>query len=323
VERKFTEFLKNLFEKNWRKRTLSFSKLKRYGLHYVNEWLTSSQWKALFIIAQYTFLMLAVLSLVMCIVSEGGFLYSAMRIPLWHNLMLLAEDPELPPRLHPEQGMHWSTVMLYSLALAYLLMAVPKRGYKPIHALCFAVCLSVGMWLFPFEWIYVTLYDIFHNIPAGDYTILMYGIPPVNPLGWIFSTVIGRNFYMALGIVFAHFVTIDNFRLNRFWMWRKIYHFDRKSVLLALSWIGMFAFWVLLPLFTPIPTVKGTSWFPQTIYIWYGFDDRISKTHYSIVHEEWHPNDIVRVVNIITKTLTVVWMCYTFMPKKQEEILNE
>ena len=47
---------------------------------------------------------------------------------------------------------------------------------------------------------------------------------------------------------------------------------------------------------------KGSKWFPQTIYVWYG-QTPLSLKHgdkYDIVREEWHTNDWV----IIFKTLS-------------------
>jgi len=353
---------------------MDWQRFKREGLHYLNSLLSEEQWKAIYLLLIYTFMLVACVATIMAFTSQGGFLYSAMRLPIWQNLMVLSEDASLPARAHPEQGIHWTTVILYSIAIVYVLLTVRRRNYTRLHALVFTICISVGMWLFPFEWVYVPLLDIFHNYPVEhQFSTLLYGLWR-NPLSMIANSVIGRNGFMACGILFAHVITVDNYHLSNYWhSFRWIYHFNWKSLLLALSWIGMFVLWVCLPLITPIQTdrgllkaynytqeypywlgnisdvtqqldefginytviypfnnftykyeepVKGTPYFPQTIYVWYGKHPENPYDPYDIIHEEWHPNNLVRSINIVTKVLTVVWMVYTFTPKSKEEFLR-
>jgi len=334
---------------------VDWQRFKREGLHYLNSLLSEEQWKAIYLLLIYTFMLVACLATIMAFTSQGGFLYSAMRLPVWQNLMVLSEDASLPARAHPEQGMHWTTVILYSMAIVYMLLTVRQRNYTRLHALAFTICISVGMWLFPFEWVYVPLLDIFHNYPVEhQFSTLLYGLWR-NPLSMIANSVIGRNGFMACGILFAHVITVDNYHLSSYWhSFRWIYHFDCKSLLLALSWIGMFALWVCLPMFTTIQAdksllqtynytqeypdwnytenlpanynyeepVKGTPYFPQTIYVWYGKHPDNPYDPYDIIHEEWHPNNLVRSINIVTKVLTVVWMVYTFQPRSKEELIK-
>lgn len=329
---------------------------KKQGLHYLNRLLSEEQWKMIYLLILYTFIVVGSLSMIMAVTGRGGFLYSSMRLPVWQNLMVLSEDINLPARDHPEQGMHWTTAVLYCFALIYVLTAVRQRKFTRLHGLCFTICLSVGMWLFPFEWVYVPLLDYFHNAPVeGFFSTTLYGLWR-NPLQIIANSVIGRNGFMACGILFAHIIAVDNYHLDSFWhSFRKLYRFNRISLLLALSWIGMFGLWIALPAITPIQTdremvainnytntfpnwtwtenlpteyrfegvVKGTEWFPQCIYVWYGKHPDNPDDLYDIIYEEWHPNNLIRSINIITKILTVSWCCYTFIPKKTEKFANE
>jgi len=332
------------------------SKMQMLGLRYVEGFLSPRSWDVIYLFTMFVFIILIFLTSVMCIISHGGVLYGTMRMPMWQNFLLLAEEQNIPVRDYIEQGTHWITLLTYSWAFLILLINVKRAGYHPVHMLAYTAVISVGMWVFPFEWIYTTLYDIFHNLPAeGLWAITSYGIWRWNqPLSFL-SSVPGRNGITALGFVFAHIISLDNFNRWRFWCWKEIYHIDRKSLVLFLAFLGMFVFWVVMPVVVPIATdmnmvnkynyttklptwnytetlpmdfqtgelVKGTKWFPQTTYVWYGVDPENYVDPYDIIYEEWHPNDYVKIVNIVTKTLGIVWGVYTFSPrsaKEQEEI---
>lgn len=336
---------------------MNWYRLRKEGLHYLNSLLSEGQWKAIYLLFIYTFMIIASFATIMAITAQGGFLYSTARLPVWQYLMVLSEDVSLPMRDHPEQGIHFSTIILYSVAFLYILTLMKQKGYTRLHGLAFTICLCVGMWLFPFEIVYVPLLDIFHNFPVeGMFSTTLYGLWR-NPLQIIANSVIGRNGIMACGILFAHIITVDNFRLHSFWSsFRWVYHFDRKSLVLACSWIGMFALWICLPVFAEGNTttdtgmlttynyvntlpnwtytenlpekykcfepVKGTVWFPQTIYVWYGEHPDNPDDPYDIIYEEWHPNHVVRVINIVTKVLTVAFVVYAFTPISKEELIK-
>lgn len=294
------------------------------GLHGINNILEPSQWNDVLTAAQTVFIIIIGVSTIIMLVSEGGILYSSMRLPVWQNFMVLAEDPTLPARAHSEQGMHWSTVVMYAWMM-FLSITFLKKRFTPVHNLTFSFCLFIATFVFPFEWIYVPLLDIFHNIPEQGFwmSTIMYGywrffkFPPI--INWIMNSVIGRNGIMAMGLVFAHIIAIDNYRMDTFWSSAKtIYKFDKKSLGLAILVILGFAFWVGLPLFKEYPVIKGSKYFPQTIYVWYGEVENDVGDLWDIVDEEWVPDDMVRITNTIVKLLTVSWMFYTFIPKSEK-----
>jgi len=66
------------------------SMLRRKGLHYLNYYLPEVRGDFLTVTLQVIFLLLIGFSSIMMIISEGGVLFSSMRLPLLYNLKLLA-----------------------------------------------------------------------------------------------------------------------------------------------------------------------------------------------------------------------------------------
>jgi hypothetical protein len=98
---------------------------------------------------------------------------------------------------------------------------------------------------------------------------------------------------------------------------------DRTSKILFSLFLLSYACWVLIPLVQPDVVGWGSKWFPQTIYIEYGwfkdFGIPLEWTkglEYGIVAEHWFKNDLVRYANHTTKLLSVIFMFYTFTPRR-------
>lgn len=323
-----------------------WTNFKRRGLHYFNKFLPDVTIDPLTSLFRNFFLMMIFLSTVMMIVGEGGILYSSLRLPLLWNLKLLAGDPQ-PDWIHPEQGMHWTTVLMYSWMIFFLLLILPKRGFRGFHTLSFSFCMFISAFVFPFEWIYVPLLDIFHNLPVeGTMSTFFYGWWRPFPI-LIMNSVIGRNGIMALGLLFAHWIAVDNYHNNPKGFIKFKYNINKKSALIAFCFIFGFIAWICLPMIIPnqfkAENHKGTTYFPQTIYVWYAHSSDTPWDLYDIVREEWLPNGtvsmivnytsqdlgieeinvnaepmsgiIIRVIQLPIKACTVVWVMYTFLPK--------
>jgi len=80
---------------------------------------------------------------------------------------------------------------------------------------------------------------------------------------------------------------------------------------------------VFIPLYQDVPE-WGSKWFPQTIYVEYGYYKDYpdiewfpENEEYGIVAEYWFPNDVVKIHNVISKFLSVYLMFYVFIPRKK------
>jgi len=161
---------------------------------------------------------------------------------------------------------------------------------------------------------------------------------------------------MALGLVFAHIIAIDAFHNHPKGFLQFKYNLNKKSLLIALCFLSLFIIWILFPIIVPnqITTFephnhKGTTWFPQTIYVWYAWSPVTPWEKYDIVRELWLPNGsvtmlvnytaaqlgieeikvtpepisgvLIRLIQLPAKALCVLWVTYTFTPRrlKREE----
>lgn len=330
-----------------------WTNFKRRGLHYLNTFLPDVHGDFATLFLQNTFLLLIGLSSAMMIIGEGGILYSSMRLPLFLNLKVLGVDTEIV-RAHPEQGMHWTTILMYSFMAYYLLTVLPRRGMKGFHTIAFTLCIGIATFVFPWEWIYVPLLDIFHNFPVeGTMSTLFYGYWRPFPI-IIMNSVIGRNGIMAFGLLFAHWIAKDAFNNDPKGYKRFKYNFNKKSVAIVLCFSILFVMWVALPAIVPKSVCefkpenhKGTVWFPQTIYVWYAHAPESPSDLYDIVREEWLPEGkvemvsnaseeeleieplnvsaepisgaIIRLIQLPTKALTIIWVLYSFTPRVVED----
>ncbi len=328
---------------------LNVERLRREGIRYLSSLVPTVHVNILALFMELAIWGVIAFAVTMIIVEPYGivnnFLYSGLRLPVLWNLQLLAEYPQALDTLHnwisPEQSLHWTTAISVALMLEFFMIKLPKRGFTVLHTVAYSILVAFASLVFPFEWAYTTLYDVFHNYPAtGAFQLTFYGTWNIAQ-GKIFDSVIGRNGFMALCLVFAWIVGQDamNGKLKL--------HFDRVSKFLSVGVIASFTFWILLPVIFPSVFVgvltKGTIWFPQDIYVWYG---PAGWSQYpDIIKEVWVPGGIganylyitsqfvvdrfyfalppslfgpiVRITNEITKAISTIWVAWIFLPKEK------
>ena len=327
----------------------SVNELLRRGIHYLDTFIPTVNENALILFMKLACIAGLGYSILMVIAQPWGpldnFLYSGIRLPLTGYLELLAEYPQAfhvwSLYFYPEQSMHWTTVISTCLLLLFFLVKLPQKGFTSLHTVTYSILVAFGSFVFPFEWIYTTLMDFFHN-PAWQLTL--YGTWNWGQGKW-FDSVIGRNGFMAFCLLFAWFIGQDAMRGQLKLRLNKI------STILFGGILAGFAFWILLPIIFPSvfanAFTKGSSWFPQDIYVWYGQSTWITQG-YDIVKEVWVPGGIgalysgisgqplvetlfyfpapsvwygiiMRVTNEIVKGLCTVWAAYTFLPMTEGE----
>lgn len=261
----------------------------------------------------------------MCITSPDGFLYATFLRPIWINLLLLHRvDLTADWIMTPESGMHYFTLVIYFYACHWMIKHWEKEldMFVPIHKLSYSFCLMMLTFFFPFEWVYLGLYDYFHSIPVYGYPVfLSYGWWNEFPMN-IFKSILFVDGYMFIGGVYCcAYVAYDltmNYPLKDF----KWINFDKISKVLLACYILTMALWVTVPLYSEVDFVWGTPYFPQTIYPEYGYyeDYNLTSEHgdiYGIVNEIWIPNDLVKILNHSSKAFSVAFMFYTFAPRKK------
>ena len=302
-------------------------------MDFINRIFMVECWKHADVYSEYVkgiLLLIAGLSVVMMVASPYGWLYACFPRPfflpiIWNNFLYMFREIPLqlaPPQ--PEWGIHYITLFIYSLAGWYGIEKIESQGInKPIQKLGYIFFLTFLTFYVPFELTYITLYDIFHSIPK-------YGYPAIWFFGWwkgwrfLIDSVIVQDLVLSLFCFGGIYVIIDdlkdtyNIKIN----------FNRTSKRLLLLFFLSMLVWVLLPIVINVPEY-GTKWFPQTIYVDYGYftDYNItippSGEIYGVVSEHWFPNDAVKYVNHISKLISVVFMYYTFIPRRIYDIEKE
>lgn len=265
-----------------------------------------------------TLLLMCSLSIVMMFTSPYGALYACMPRPFTAMILFMHKIP-LPDFPTPEYGMHWMTIFIYCLfAYKGIVIFEDERINYPFHKIIYVFFLTMLTLYTPFEWIYITLMDIFHNIPVYGYPVIwMYGWWK-DTISFIFESVIGVDGGLTMMSILGMYLIkkdLDN-HINT-----KIRGFGKRSKLyLSLFLIIMFL-WIIIPLYIDVPSF-GTKWFPQTIYVEYGyFEDYglpILKNGdiYGIVKEYWYPNITIKLHNHISKLFSVLFMFHTFLLRK-------
>lgn len=296
------------------------------GMDYVNEHLMVKCRENSDVYSEYLkgiLLLIAGLSIVMMVASPYGWLYACFPRPfylpiIWNNfLYMYREIPRILSPPQPEWGIHYFTLLIYSLAGWYAIEKIEAQGInKPLQKLGYVFFLTFLTFYFPFELTYITLYDIFHSIPK-------FGYPAIWAFGWwkgwkwLIDSVIIQDVFLPLICLGGMYVIIDDLKDT----YNIKISFNRTSKrLLLLFFFSMFV-WVILPSFVNV-TEYGTKWFPQTVYVDYGYfeDYNIpippSGEIYGVVKEYWFPNDYVRYANHISKLISVIFMYYTFIPRR-------
>ena len=248
-------------------------------------------------------------SLLMMITSPYGWLYACMLRPIYANFLRLHGMVINAP--HPESGLHYSTLFIYTL-LAYIsIVKMEREGInRPFQKISYVFLLTIASLYIPFEIVYITLYDYFHNLPThGYWAIWSYGW--WRPL-WkrIFWSVIASD----VGIPIICFIGMYLLKKSLDEFYPTKIKFDKVSLILLSGYIILTIGWVLLPLYYPNTHPYGSKWFPQTVYVKYGYFDKPLPNGdiYGIVEEYWFPDDVIKYFNTFSKWFSASFMFYTF-----------
>jgi hypothetical protein len=309
-----------------------FKDIKEKGMDYINEKLMISCWENADVYSEYIkgiLLLIAGLSVVMMVASPYGWLYACFPRPfflpiIWNNFLYkFGEIPSILAPPQPEWGIHYITLFIYSLAGWYGIEKIESYGInKPIQKLGYIFFLTFLTFYVPFELTYITLYDIFHSIPK-------FGYPAIWFFGWwkgwefLIDSVIVQDLVLSLFCFGGMYVILDDLK-DTYNL--KINFNNTSKKLLMLFFISMIV-WIILPIFIDVPEY-GTKWFPQTVYVDYGYfaDYNITMDSgelYGVVDEHWFPNDIVKYSNHISKLISVIFMYYTFIPRRIYNVEKE
>lgn len=257
-------------------------------------------------------------SLIASITYPYGFLYAVFLRPLTINILILNRVPlDLPIELTPESGMHYLTLITYSFACYQLIKQFEKSKIKmPIHKLLYSASLTMLTFFVPFEYIYLALYDIFHNIPKYGYPNLLYS-------GWWMDSLylkLVNNVYFVDTLTVIASIYIMIYVKSEIQEKHNVsfFKFDKISKTLLFLYIIVMAIWVIYP----NNFIFGTKYFPQTIYPEWGYysdyEITIENHIYGIVHEIWIQNNVVKILNHSSKALSVAFMIYTFSPRRKD-----
>jgi hypothetical protein len=267
-------------------------------------------------------LLIGAFSIAMMITSPVGFMYACFPRPFSVGFLLLhyiSLPVGFPPT--PEWGIHYLTLLIYSYFAYNAICVFEERGIdKPFQKIVYVFLLTIMAFFVPFELTYITLYDIFHSIP-------MFGYPAIWSFGWwkgisfLWESVVAQDVISPILCLIGMRIILKDLREH----YNLKLNWDKKAkVFLIAFFISMFL-WVIIPTHTEV-VEYGTKWFPQTIYVDYGyFEDYnipIPKNGdiYGVVKEYWYPNDIVKIHNHISKLISVVFMFHLFTPRKEHDI---
>ena len=266
--------------------------------------------------------------IIMMIASPMGFLYVTFVRPIFLNFMLLMRVP-VPDYYFPtpESGMHYMTIFIYFICAFISFRYMEKWGIPAIQRIIVNVTIMFLSFYVPFEWVYITFADIFHNIPLSGFPVIwFYGWwkldgTIIGVIKFALSSIVGVDGFVTIGGIYVlNYIKNDLEEFN----FPVEYKFDKTSKLLLTGFIITMIAWVLIPLHSPDVYEHGTKWFPQTIYVVHGyyadydFPDIDNDNIYGIVDEIWIPNDMIKWHNHISKAFSVAFMFYTFTPRKKD-----
>lgn len=274
-------------------------------------------------------LIVCAFSIAMLIISPLGFLYACLPRPFYVIIMYALRLPDAPTPPSPEWGMHYITLLTYAFAAYIGIEYMESQGIKkPIQKIIYIGALTELTFFVPFEYIYVTLYDVFHNIPYVGYPAFWWG--DFGKMGIEYGI---THSVMLIDVMLTvccfsllYYMRKD---LGDYYSFKPI-KFDNTAKVLLSLFLLVIAFWVIIPLIQPNVQGWGTSWFPQTIYVKYGYfvdygidmSKMVGYDPYGIVQEYWYPNDLVKYANHISKILSVALMFYIFLPRIDNGLMN-
>lgn len=295
---------------------------KGQGLHFFNryipehktDWLTEKVKSVLWIGV--------IISLFAMVLNPHGFLYATFLRPIILNFLLL-NRVHLEPRfiMTPESGMHWLTITIYFLITYKAIEYWEKQNIEMIlHKNLYNFALMMMTLFVPFEFIYLTLYDIYHNIPVYGYALFRnYGWWMEFPYNIIKTLWFIDGFFTLGGLYVIYYIGKEV--KERYPV--KIVNFDKYTKIFLIGYILTTLLWIAMPLYTEVNFQYGTKYFPQTIYPEYDYYENRNMTHpdnetYGIVNEIWVPNDLVKIWNHSSKAFSVLFMYSLLTPRRKD-----
>lgn len=258
--------------------------------------------------------------IIMMVISPVGFLYACFPRPFYFIFLYILRVPNIPLSPTLEWGIHYITVLTYFTACYFSIEYLENIGFKPFHKIVYSVLLMLITFFIPFEFIYITLYDLFHNLPLMGY--MAYWIGDFHNQSFIYAI---THSVMVIDIVITSFCFIGLYMILNDVKESGLkikFRFDKISKLLLTGFILSMIFWIIIPIFDSTVEIWGTNWFPQTIYVKFGnyidYGIDLSTTGgqtFGIVQEFWYPHDIIKYANHISKIFSVLFMFYTFLPR--------
>jgi hypothetical protein len=304
-----------------------FLNIQNRGIDYLNDFFPYTRKDLYSVKIETCLLLVCSMCAIMMITSPYGWLYASFPRPPHLLIALMHRIPFNPNAIPtPESGMHYLTVFVYTFfAVRGLSMFDIQKIIKPFHKLSYVAFLTFLTYYTPFEWIYITLMDIFHYIPV-------YGYPVIWSFGWwrepidfFFKGILGTDGLISIISILG--MVIVKRDLNRYY--KTTLKFDKISKLLFVAFILSMVLWVFSPLiFTQLQNhhvTYGTNLFPQTLEVYFGYfkDYNLPLPEngdvYGIIKEVWMPNDIIKYLNHGSKLLSVMFMFYTFTPRRVKD----
>jgi hypothetical protein len=260
-------------------------------------------------------------SVIMMVISPYGWLYASFPRPFYMALLYIMQIPDLPPSPTPEWGIHYMTLLMYFTALYLIIDHFEASGInKPFQKLSYSVSLMLLSFFVPFEFMYITFYDIFHSLPKyGSFLVWNPLVGETNMITIAIHSIMTFDITMTVSTIIIMYLAYSSMKES----YDIKIVINRTSKILFCLFLLSYACWILIPLVQPDVVGWGSNWFPQTIYIEYGwfkdFGIPLEWTkglEYGIVAEHWFKNDLVRYANHTTKLLSVIFMFYTFTPRR-------
>jgi hypothetical protein len=229
----------------------------------------------------------------------------------------------------PESGMHYMTILTYFICALISFKYMEKIGVPTIQRMIINFTLIFLSFYVPFEWVYITLHDIFHNIPVYGYPVIWtYGWWKLNDtfisyIQFITSSLVGIDGFVTIGGIYILNVIKNDLKEFNF---EVEYKFDKVAKFLLFGFLFVMFLWVIIPLHSPNVQGFGTKYFPQTIYVEYGYYHEAglelpeNGDIYGIIKENWYRNDVIKVHNHLAKAFSVAFMFYTFTPRRKKRL---
>ena len=302
--------------------TLFFNKIQERGIDVLNDYFPRFNSKHDLYSEQVKTILKLVgsFSILMMVTSPIGWMYACFPRPFYVFIFYLHRIGFTPPS-QPEWGIHYVTLLVYSYLAYTAIEYFEEQGInKPFHKLCYVFLLTIVAFYVPFEIVYITLYDIFHSIP-------LYGFPTIWFAGLgsgVFSlfnlkTVIMTDIFNPLCCIVGMWIIKNDLQDYYNISFKK----NRWSLLLFTGYIVTTLAWIYMPVYYDGLPEWGTNYFPQTVYMEYGYYEDFNMEQpregidWGIVYEHWHPDDLIKILNHLSKLFSVSFMFYTFLPRRK------